>query len=188
MRAWRLTSAALVGVFGFLPLQSATAMNETATVSEARRIIIDPDIYICASVKVSAEIWPLEPWEIREGTGLSSYLINGLRKNFKEAGKLGNATRFRVNDNGRDPVCSKQDTVFINISYESDGGDALLRASVDVIHDDIKWHSAHIINVEEEVKSGRLNLTYSDDQVRRAIYTDLIRSAGEIVATNFVMN
>jgi hypothetical protein len=161
------------------PAQSA---DKTITASEPRRILLQRDSFICASVRVSDEIWPKERWEIGQGTGLSTFLVNGLRKNFRGVGELGNATRFRTNDNGRDAVCSDVNSIYVSISYVSAGVDRLFSATVEVIHGDMMRHSKHVVNVDEEVRSGRLVVTQGENATRKAIFADVTRSADEIAA------
>ncbi len=166
------------------PAQSA---DKAITASEPRRILVQRDSFICASVRVSDEIWPEERWEIGQGKGLSTFLVNGLRKNFRSVGKLGSATRFRTNDNGRDPVCSDVNSIYVSISYVSAGVDRLFTATVKVIHGDIKRHSKHVVDVDEEMRSGRLVATHGQNATRKAIFADVTRSADEIAA-NMIMH
>jgi hypothetical protein len=144
---------------------------------------VERDSYICVSVDVSADIWPKDRWEIEEGTGLSTFLVNGLRKEFIKAGKLGNTNRFRAHDNDRDPTCSDKASIYINVTYEGIE-DGLFSAAVDVDYGSVKRRSVHEVNVAEEMNSGRLVILQGQNKVKGAIAADIKRIAREIVADN----
>lgn len=186
---------AIVGILAPSQAQAALVLDETVASAEPRRIAVERDDYICASVKVSAEtvevsseIWPKDVWDTSLGSGLSSYLVNRLRVEFREIGRMGRNVRFRTNDNGRDPFCSGNATTFINISYRYRGKDALLFVAVDVIQGDVKMTSTHVMDVDDEMKSRRLFVSHGENAIQNAIFEDIRRSAGAIVADNLLVH
>lgn len=169
--------AALAACLG-MPAQSVGKPIKAVVTSAPKRIIVEPNDFICVSVKVSQELWP-DSLDKPNGTGLSSWLVNSLRKKFRENGKLGDATRFRTNENDIDPMCNALSSVYINAKYDIEDKDIIYRKS-EILLGNVRYELSNKKKISDEVSSGRVVVLHGQSDVKKLVFSDVEIMANEI--------
>lgn len=171
----------MAAITGLAACSSTPAQSIEIPASGAARpqsIVVEPDSVICALVTVPQELWP-DPLEKYDGTGLSTWLVNSFRKRFSEVGKLGKTTRFRTHDNDRDPACNSSSSIYVSIHFEREG-DKKLSYRAEVHSGDVKRYLNGKVDVDEEIRSGRLIITRGESGLKKVIFEQVRSTANQI--------